>query len=184
MSVPENFPDCFQTVIQLYLFNVSITCTHACDKCDITCDKVVRGHEEDICHENSMPSRVMRSHLEEKQWRLGANGLVERPGLLRPGELERRYYGGGGGGGGCRGGGGTTDGGGGGHHRRNDDDGGYQCGHHRGGFDAAGGGGGGGGGVASSGGRSRACVEFGHCRGRLRRRHRPSSTSAIVAAVD
>ncbi len=38
--------------------------------------------------------------------------------------------------------------------------------------------------VALSGGRSRACVDFGHRRGRLRRRHGPSSTSAIVVAVD
>jgi hypothetical protein len=38
-----------------------------------------------------MPLRVMPSHPEEKQWRLGANGLVERPGPLQPGELERRY---------------------------------------------------------------------------------------------
>ena len=37
--------------------------------------------------------------------------------------------------------------------------------------------------VASSGGRLRVCVDFGHRRGRLRRRHRPSSTSAIVATV-
>ncbi len=38
--------------------------------------------------------------------------------------------------------------------------------------------------VVSSGGRSRACIDFGHRRGRLRRRHRPSSTSAIVTAVN
>jgi hypothetical protein len=38
--------------------------------------------------------------------------------------------------------------------------------------------------VALSGGRLSACVEFGHRRGRLRRRHRPSLTSAIAAAVD
>ena len=38
--------------------------------------------------------------------------------------------------------------------------------------------------VASSGGQLRACVDFGHRRGRLRRRHRQSSTSAIVTAID
>jgi hypothetical protein len=38
--------------------------------------------------------------------------------------------------------------------------------------------------VALSGGRSRACINVGHRRGRLRLRHWPSSTSAIVAAVD
>ena len=95
-----------------------------------------------------------------------------------------------------RSGGGTTDGGGGGHHRRNDDD--AEEGGHiiarttttmdidaatiaagttpRGeGEEEA---------VASSVGRLSACVDFGHRHGSLRRRHRPSSTSAIVAAVD
>jgi hypothetical protein len=38
--------------------------------------------------------------------------------------------------------------------------------------------------VASSGGRSKTFVDFGHRRGRLHRRHRPSSTSAIVTVVD
>ncbi len=104
-----------------------------------------------------------------------------------------------------RSGGGTTDGGGGGHHRRNNDD--AEEGGHiiagtkttmdtdaatiavgttpRGEKGA----------VASSGGRSRVCVNFGqpsprgrrlvgHRRGRLSYRHRPSLTSAIVAAVD
>ena len=49
----------------------------------------------------------MPSHPEEKRRQLGANGLVKRPGMLQPGEFERRYYGGGGGGGGggCGGGG-------------------------------------------------------------------------------
>jgi hypothetical protein len=40
------------------------------------------------------------------------------------------------------------------------------------------------GGVASSGGRLSVCIDFGHRRGRLCCRHRLSSTSAIVAAVD
>ena len=38
--------------------------------------------------------------------------------------------------------------------------------------------------VVSSGGRSRACVNLGHRRSRLCRRHRPSLTSAIVMVVD
>ena len=38
--------------------------------------------------------------------------------------------------------------------------------------------------VALSGGRSRACINLGHRRGHLRLRHWPSSTSAIVVAVD
>jgi hypothetical protein len=38
--------------------------------------------------------------------------------------------------------------------------------------------------VASSGGRLSVCVDFGHRHGSLRLRHRPSSTSAIVTAVD
>ena len=59
-----------------------------------------------------MPSRVMPSHPEEKRRRLDANVLVEHLGPLQPGELERRYYSRGGGAGGCGGGGGTTDGGG------------------------------------------------------------------------
>ena len=95
-----------------------------------------------------------------------------------------------------RSGGGTTDGGGVGNHRRNDED--AEEGGHiiarttttmdidtatitagttpRGeGEEGA---------VASLGGRLSACVDFGHRRGHLRRRHWPSSTSAIVAAVD
>ena len=97
-----------------------------------------------------------------------------------------------------RSGGGATDGGGGGHHRRNDLDA-EEGGHIIAGMtktmdtDAAtiavgttprGEGEGEEGAVASSGGRSRACVDFGHSRGRVPRQHRPSSTSAIVAAVD
>ena len=35
-----------------------------------------------------------------------------------------------------------------------------------------------------SGGQSRACVNFGHCPGRLRCRNWPLSTSAIVTAID
>ena len=97
-----------------------------------------------------------------------------------------------------RSGGGTTDGGGGGHHRRNDDN------AEEGGhiitrttttmdIDAAtiatgktprGEGEGEEGAVALSGGQLSACVDFSHRCGRLRRRHWPSSTSAIVAAVD
>jgi hypothetical protein len=90
----------------------------------------------------------------------------------------------------------TTDGGGGGHHRRNDDDaeeGGHIIARTMTTMDidaatiAAGTtprGEGEEGAVASSGGQLSACVDFGHRRGRLRRRHRPSSTSAIVTAVD
>ena len=37
--------------------------------------------------------------------------------------------------------------------------------------------------VVSSGGRSRACVDFGHRRGRLRRQHRQKSTLAIASKV-
>jgi hypothetical protein len=90
----------------------------------------------------------------------------------------------------------TTDGGGGGHHRRNDDhaeEGGHIIARTMTTMDidaatiAAGTtprGEGEEGAVASSGGQLSACVDFGHRRGRLRRRHRPSSTSAIVTAVD
>ena len=97
-----------------------------------------------------------------------------------------------------RSGGGTTDGGGGWQHRRNDDD--AEEGGHiiagtmttmdtdtatiGAGTTPRGEGEREEGVVALSGGRSRACVDFGHCRGRLRCRHWPSSMSAIVAAVD
>jgi hypothetical protein len=93
---------------------------------------------------------------------------------------------------------GTTDGGGGGHHCQNDDD--AEEGRHiiagttttmdtdaatiAAGTTPQWDGEGEEGVVASSGRRSRACVDFGHRRGRLLRRHRPSSTSAIVAAVN
>jgi hypothetical protein len=91
-----------------------------------------------------------------------------------------------------------TDGGGGGHHRRNDDD--AEEGGHiiarttttmdidaatiAAGTTPRGKGEEGAVALASSGGRLSACVDFGHRRGSLRRRHRPWSTSAIVAAVD
>ena len=97
-----------------------------------------------------------------------------------------------------RSGGGMTDGGGGGHHRRNDDD--AEEGGHiiarttttididaatiAAGTTPRGEGEEGAVALASSDGQLSACVDFGHRRGSLRRRHRPSSTSAIVAAVD
>ena len=73
--------------------------------------KLSGGMKRIFATKSCMPSRVMPSHPEEKRRRLGANGLIERPGPLQPGELERWYYGGGGGG--CGGGGGMTGGGGG-----------------------------------------------------------------------
>ena len=74
-------------------------------------------------------------------------------------------------------GGGTTDGEGGGQYRRNDDDA-EEGGHIIDGTTTKVGA------VALSGGRSRACVDFGHRRGRLRRQHWQSSKSAIVTTVD
>ncbi len=73
-SPARKIPRLFQTVRQSYLFKVSITCAHACDKCDITffacdacnkcdvacvtcdkcdiaSDKVIWGHGEDTRHE-------------------------------------------------------------------------------------------------------------------------------------
>jgi hypothetical protein len=154
-SPARKFPDRFQTVRQSYLFKVSITCAHACDKCDkcditcnkcnkcdIACNKVVRGHEEDTRHKvqhavegDAAPSggEATAVGCERPHRAPGAApaGGVGAP-VLRQSWRRRRM----------RRWRGATDGGGGGHHRRNDDDGGYRCGHHCGGFDAAGGGGG------------------------------------------
>ena len=65
------------------------------------------------------------------------------------------------------------------HHRRNDDDDGYQRGHHCGGYDAMGGGGGGGGDGGAVGWAIKGVRQL-----RPSSRPSPSSTSAVVVAVD
>jgi len=127
----------------------------------------------------------MPSHPEEKRRRLGTNGLVKRPGPLQPGEFERRYYGGVGGAGGCGGGGGTTDGGGGGiiaGTTTTVDTGVAIIAVDSMPWGEWGGRGRRGGGVV---GRAIEGVrQLRHRHGRLRRRHRPSPTTDIVAAIN